>query len=373
MKCRYTNKAIKVIVSLFFALCFSSISASANAGTPLVQFGLFHLVIGNTLIGLLEGYLIYRFFKAENGKCVIIMILANYFSCIVGYILTLIAGQGLLDSIYSEISIYNVGTHIISSIILLIILTIILEWPFCFYILRRKEKPVITSLRASIFVQLISYLFLFLIYFHMSDISLITTIKRESPKLFAQNKSYSVYFISKDRHNISRIDINGLNRKRIATYPNKYFSMLYVKRSKDNRYWDLRGYYVDKSSFVDQLIIKNVSAKGNYIDPDGRLKDSKNWFVIFGNAICLYTCDITVKTGFWWHEGLNTSSSNGDEGIHIALETPFVRWFSRDATLLPDELIVYEINDQILLFDNKNRKLGLLVRGLSPVVVDESK
>ena len=58
--------------------------AQANAGTPLMWAGMLHLFIGNAFIGLLEGILLIKLFKAPKMKAVGLMILANYFSAWIG-------------------------------------------------------------------------------------------------------------------------------------------------------------------------------------------------------------------------------------------------------------------------------------------------
>lgn len=70
---------IVVVGLLAFPPC-----ASANAGTPLMWAGMLHLVVGNALIGLLEGGLLARLCQIPPGKAIGTMIAANYFSAWVG-------------------------------------------------------------------------------------------------------------------------------------------------------------------------------------------------------------------------------------------------------------------------------------------------
>ena len=74
------SKLIWVVVLLFGLPCV----AHANAGTPLIWGGYFHLYIGNALLGVLEGKLLKRMFHGKCFHAVILMILANYFSAFCG-------------------------------------------------------------------------------------------------------------------------------------------------------------------------------------------------------------------------------------------------------------------------------------------------
>src|SRR5262249_284540 len=58
--------------------------ALANVGTPLMWASAAHLVLGNAIIGLLEGLLLSGLFKLRAARAIGLMIAANYFSAWVG-------------------------------------------------------------------------------------------------------------------------------------------------------------------------------------------------------------------------------------------------------------------------------------------------
>jgi hypothetical protein len=62
------------------AIVFIPAVAYADAGTPLVWAGAFHLFIGNAVIGVGEGLILSRLFRPKRAGSVPIMIAANYFS-----------------------------------------------------------------------------------------------------------------------------------------------------------------------------------------------------------------------------------------------------------------------------------------------------
>src|SRR5262245_20873331 len=61
-------------------LCALSQHASANAGTPLMWAGAFHLLVGNLIIGVIEGLLLISWFRVPRGHVIGIMMLAKYAS-----------------------------------------------------------------------------------------------------------------------------------------------------------------------------------------------------------------------------------------------------------------------------------------------------
>jgi hypothetical protein len=58
-----------LLLSLLGVVAFPQ-HAWANAGMALMWAGMLHLVIGNALIGLLEGVLLGRFFGVPSGKAI---------------------------------------------------------------------------------------------------------------------------------------------------------------------------------------------------------------------------------------------------------------------------------------------------------------
>jgi hypothetical protein len=111
----------------------------------------------------------------------------------------------------------------------------------------------------------------------------------------------------------------------------------------------------------------------------GQRADQNTWFN-FGNVEPVG--ENTARqwdyyVGFWAAEGLratprNESSVNSGhpKKIHLALETPFVRWTVRNATLLPGDKVIFQFGEnQICVFDPQTMRLALLCHGRGPVVV----
>lgn len=73
---------MKILIAIL--LIIAPFSVFANAGSPVVWFGLFHLVFANTVIGCAESEIL-LLYKIDNK--VVRVIAANYISMVVGYLI----------------------------------------------------------------------------------------------------------------------------------------------------------------------------------------------------------------------------------------------------------------------------------------------
>ena len=83
--------------------------ASANAGTPLMWAAAFHLLVGNIFIGLLEDGVLARFFRIRAGRGIYVMIAANYFSAVIGFVLLNTGGRRLWDTLVEPAPLLGAG------------------------------------------------------------------------------------------------------------------------------------------------------------------------------------------------------------------------------------------------------------------------
>ena len=92
-----TSRVIKFWPPLIALMSFPAV-AFADAGTPLMWAGAFHLIIGNAIIGIAEGLILAILFRQKKARCVLIMIAANYFSAWAGgFLLSWIADSRQVD------------------------------------------------------------------------------------------------------------------------------------------------------------------------------------------------------------------------------------------------------------------------------------
>ena len=71
-----------------------------------------------------------------------------------------------------------------------------------------------------------------------------------------------------------------------------------------------------------------------------------------------------------WNELSMEKKSNGEK-LRFGLETPFLHWWPGEFIVLPDDQVIYQLGNQIVLVDLNKKLIGLLSLGFGPVVVAE--
>lgn len=157
----------KTLFIIFTFLVFYT-NAYANAGTPLIWAGLFHLLFGNLLIGGIETFLLIK--KERIYKIVyvlMIIILANYASMYIGWILSSRIDYYFLEDSFNPSNV----EYLWQTILLYISLTFtsfIVEYPFYFWVL--KSKNYLNVLKITLQINLISAVLIFLYYLFASNV-----------------------------------------------------------------------------------------------------------------------------------------------------------------------------------------------------------
>lgn len=95
-------------------------------GTPLMWATAFYLLIGNALIGVVEGAIIVRYFQTAVRRTVALAILANYLSCLAGlFAMALVSGAEVAPG-----SLWAGLWAFLAAVALAFAVTVVLEWPF---------------------------------------------------------------------------------------------------------------------------------------------------------------------------------------------------------------------------------------------------
>jgi len=131
-----------------------------------------HLFIGNLIIGYIEARLLSHFFHTVRWKSIGPLILANYASAWAGVILLM----GYSPS-YLDITIENVQPWLLILTILTFLLTLLIEYPFFWFLLRPRKQAIQTAVKATLLIHGISYLLLFGWYSSNSQTSLLTQVR----------------------------------------------------------------------------------------------------------------------------------------------------------------------------------------------------
>ncbi len=147
---------------LIFTLLFLPISVYANAGTPLIWASAVHLYLGNIFVGFLESYLAKKSgVKYRMLFVVIIIIVANFASMLVGVFLASSIGELLGYNFYSPAK----NEYIWQNILLYVSLTItsfFVEFPF--FLLVLKKKRLMEIIKNVVRINIISAVCLLIYY-----------------------------------------------------------------------------------------------------------------------------------------------------------------------------------------------------------------
>lgn len=345
---------------LFLFLLMLPVSAYADMGTPVMIKGFLHLLIGNLIIGIFEGLLIWKFFKTDRKKTIKIMILANYASMLVGVVILYFVDDFLYSRIFHNATIYNARYYVAGFIAATFILTIILEWPFCFWAIKDKQGRGKRALYASLLVQTVSYVFLVQYYIYFNNYVTLygNDITIEQSSFFASNKAAHIYFISNDDGQLYRINIDGRNKMKVKLP--KYTggeAELSFQPSVEGTYLDL---YLN-GVLLKKHILPKVEGSDFWHGPAGELRpEGKRVWKI-------------VVTNYWGYKGLRLENNETGGRINFGFNEPGVSLYAHNATVLPGDQVVFQFGEQIVLLDLNTKQLGLITMGHDPVVITDDK
>ncbi len=180
----------KFALSAVSFLAVSSL-AYANAGTPLTLEGMFHLVVGSAVIGLLEGLAIALVFNRPKLKAIALLVFANHVSAWVG-------GMFLREALVSAVpmDLNDLRPTFWTMVSMTYIITLVLEFPFVVLVFRHDTRWLRNSMLGTLAVQTASYVFLFWCYWQASGVSLLTETAAVEPEAISLRENVVVYFTS---------------------------------------------------------------------------------------------------------------------------------------------------------------------------------
>lgn len=378
---------------LFLTLAILIIHSAAHADgiTPMMFAGISHLVLGNLLIGIGEGLLIGWLFKAKKGRAIGIMILANYFSGFAGACLSQLFKQNTARSYLMSLPLYDIPKLLWALAAATLLVTIVLEWPFCLWVLKKSERIrtsiAKTSLYASILAQIASYCILVPWYLTMGGLGFFNlayshvNIERDLTS-FCKNRG-AVYCISPADGDIYQVRMDGSGYHKVlqadVTSPE---ARLFFRPSKDGQNLDLWYSWTRTSYDLGTRIISPVwkLLKKNFVPATFTPAE------LSFNDEAITTEDVSdirpVNQGDW---EVSTSNIDGEflvlevENVKtkasytVGFETPFINWSSTNATVLPGDQVIYQLGSQIVLLDLNTRKMAMVAVGRGPVIALDGK
>ena len=366
--------------SLLFLVLFGIVAfpqhACANGVTPLMWATALHLLFGNALIGLGEGILLARLFSLPKVKSVTAMILANYLSAWLG---VLFIESAIVDALPMDLN--NGWMWFWIMVAATYCMTLLLEWPFIALCFRGTQDWFRRSVRASLVVQSVSYILLFGWYSMASDTSLYTRMNVVASADLSLPESVLVYFISPSDGDVYKRQLTaGSEQKIFDLHSTNLNDRLFIRpNTTDSNRWDLvarlEAEVRSNPQFVDVLTNMMVEAAPDWDSIHNDPPRYEGTWSNFGEVQRLGRATNShwkFRTGFWGMDGLRASNKTTGESMRFSYETPFGRWYVRNAVHLPSDKVLFQLGrDQICAFDPVRRRVGLLWKGRGPVPVIE--
>lgn len=382
IRLRYQMRVLITIIALTLAA-----GAQANAGTPLMWASMFYLVLGNLLIGALEGSILKRLLHGKlelqrvdlihpeteslmrygSGQGVAVrvsgtLILANYTSAIAGaYLLS--SSQPMIDSLLGPRPLERVGLVLATLWCSAFLLSILIELPFVGLASRQKIFS-LSNLKNTLIVNLLSYTLIGGWFWFASAKSLYQEVQVTHATEITSVTPAWIYYIDPKREQIRRIRGDGTLDELLRDKPlgeeSKAWGTLLLRASKaDPQKVDL--WLTGFSESRNELIGESLFLRSQVAEPDLTATDRPAGInVSFLN-------EVVYRTGVWPYEGVTVRT--GSMRYRIALETPALPWHARSSTTLPSGHGVVQLGPQVLLIDGQGRKLAFLAKGIGPVVV----
>jgi hypothetical protein len=326
-----------------------------------------HLLFGNALIGLVEGLLLARFFKAPVGRSVGCMILANYVSGGAGVL--------LLDDKHlklPEVTIANLKFWFCALTAVAFVITLVIEFPFIWLSLRTMPHAFRRSIRADLAIHAITYPLLFLIYWTFSGTSLLTRVSVVDVRSLVPSQDYDLYFITPDGKRVVKNRLGDTRQETVieVSAPTRN-DRLFAQKDAQEKY-DLGlhlQHYPDPES--DKIIVRDFAARASLdCNIENGFTSPPDTWQNHGPASSLTDCsNWKYRTGFWPVQGIHGDNTKDGSRIHFSLETIFFQWAARNATHLQGDSVVFQLGDhQICIMHPPTHRIALVALGKGPVV-----
>jgi hypothetical protein len=319
-------------------------SALADVGTPMLWASTFHLLLGNALVGVFEGWLLAWVFGLPRKRSMGLMIVANYLSAWLGFL--------LLGSLFSRFvtDLESGGRITLLLVALAYALTLVVEWPLVALCFRGTPRGFGRSLRGSVLVQSASYLLLFGGYWMLSGTSLYTRMKVVPPDQIEPPHGVVMYFISSADGDLHRQELGQATDVRIAALGSteRRSDCLRLEASSvDSNRWDLVAVvWREKEQQRETVVlVPGITTWQQMSDKQvARAYQYGGW----GNAALQIGTATNSHWRFRWTvwPDLGLWGNDGTRKFAMAFGTPFGGWSPYRAIELPGEKLLVQLEQR---------------------------
>jgi hypothetical protein len=331
----------------------------ANVILPYQMVGCWQLLLGNILLGMIEAKVIQRFFRPGQRAPWGTMIVANYFSSVLGLFLMPFLAHGLGVVLLGAEPLHHLTRWVWGVLGGAFVLTVILEWPFVWPALPPAPHIARRSLVACCVAQAATYLLLLAPYWLLSDI--LSDVQVAAPAQVSRHPKAEVLLLSLDGREMHRVLLDGSPARferalPVLPMPAEELRGLGVPQGGRAAGLWLDGRLLDDAPSLVSRLAPDADATGYRVVADFRPKEQRVWNV-----------DADPYRG-----GLDLdkyAAGKLEERFFVSVTTPVHSWGARAVTVLPGDQVVFELEGQVVLLDIPTRRLALVAIGRSPVVL----
>jgi len=315
----------------------------ADMGTALMALEYAHLYFLNFIIAGIEtlvAYLLLRFaFRMPRSRLYGWILMANIVSVGVGFFVLPEWVFRMGDRILGEHPLANLPTLMLATFLLTFVLTVLIEWPFVHIGVARwihaeenagrrwKTRLPAVSFITNLVIQVVSYAGLAYLYFAASNTFLVSEVKIAHTPAFVKTPQAIVYYERLDAKGYNRIRLDGSRPERVTL----------TKKEFEKKVRDYYGNEKLRTVVINPAIdFRPVSERQIEIWEDewGR--------IIIDDHHITRTC--------------------------LSLEIPYFQWYTGYPTALPGDQLVFQIGNEIVVYDIHTRQLFELAPGYNPIV-----
>lgn len=355
--------------------CVTPISMLANTITPAMMGAGFYLIVFNAILGVTEGMILRRWFKGGT-KAVWWMILANYLSAWIGWMGVAWLMTPHMNSLLGPRPIERVNFIVGALFLVTFAISVIVEAALVYLALQRTCRGVLRTMGGSLAVNAVSYPFIAL-WFLNSSYTLPLNASVVSDAELGPMPRGTLYWI----------DAHGLVMARAL-------------ESRDDRPREVASVMLNDFFHPYQLQVmksgNRVSIVPNYSGvsyrdrpaPQG-LEPPEGPVVVDAGSAVNFPADYweqdrmlrktvldlrpverrAIRITFDWYRHYLSASVPGGRKSRLTIGWAVIDWGMSEPTVLPDDKVVLEWADQIVIFDPRTGRIAFIAPGTCPAFV----
>lgn len=343
----------------------------ANMGTPMMWLAECHLVILNAVIGLIEGWILWKWWKASLKRSLLPMIAANYISAAIGFFAVWPLRDCLRQHVFRSDSIYEPLWVAGSMFAVVFVATVLVEWPLVATAI--GDWKIGRSLRASLAVNAASYALLTCLYLAVSQFSFYTRVTHNDALAFVdRDRDWWVYYVGAGDGDLWRVKLDGSGREHLRGLGGQRERLYHesdIAAAPGKAGWDL---WVRRDEGPERAL-SSFAARAGSLNESAEQVDFLSFGWRYADLREPREQRWRANAGFYGEEGLGIiDEASYKERLRLSLATPWDSWRMRTATVTPSGLVVFQAGDShVMVLDPERKTMGVLAIGASPVVAHD--